>query len=239
MIAEARQLLPVAVHFNLVAGNGKILETDWEHIHRCLELSESPYINMHLEARKSDFPGIPVETDDPSHIKTIFQQIVEDIHTVSHHFGVEKIIIENVPYRASNGSVLRPSVEPHLLQQVITETGCGLLFDLSHARIAAYYLGILEREYISALPLNRLCEMHFTGMQWIQGKLTDHLSAQEEDWDALDNFLIKINSEKLPDPWLLAFEYGGVGEAFAWRSEAAVITSQVPRLNEYIHKLNR
>jgi hypothetical protein len=33
-------------------------------------------------------------------------------------------------------------------------------------------------------------------------------------------------------PWCAAFEYGGTGEPFAWRSESSVIASDLPRLDE-------
>ena len=36
---------------------------------------------------------------------------------------------------------MRPSVEPEVITRVVEESGCGLLLDISHARIVANYLG--------------------------------------------------------------------------------------------------
>ena len=39
-------------------------------------------------------------------------------------------------------------------------------------------------------------------------------------------------------PWLVAFEYGGIGPNFEWRSESAVIAEQVPRMAALVHTVN-
>jgi len=235
MITEASQLRPVAVHFTLTAGDGKIEKTDWSLVEKLLETTGTPFVNLHLESRKKDFPSLPFDTTATVHQEQIYVKMVGDINVVTKRFGAEKVIIENVPYRGKMGKVLRPSVEPGLIHRILEETGCGLLFDLSHARIAAFYLQMKLDDYLDQLPMNRMREMHFTGMKWMEGKLTDHLEAQESDWQALDKGIDRIHRGEWPEPWLIAFEYGGVGEAFAWRSEISIIASQVPKLYQLIH----
>ena len=50
----------------------------------------------------------------------------------------------------------------------------------------------------------------------------------------LDWVLERIKSGQWASPWLLAFEYGGVGEKFAYRSNPQVIEEQVPQLYERV-----
>ncbi len=69
-----------------------------------------------------------------------------------------------------------------------------------------------------------------TGLQWIDGELEDHLGIQQPDWEVLTGVLENIHTGCWGDPWMLAFEYGGVGDLFAWRSDPDVIARQVPRL---------
>ncbi len=230
MIAEAIVLRPVAVHFNLTAGNGKLNDTDWEQVSGWLKKTGTPYLNLHLEARLNDFPGIPADTTNPDDYEKIYQLAIADIQCAVKNFGPERVIVENVPYRGVQGKVLRPIVEPSLICQVIEESGCGMLFDLSHARIAAHYLGTNLEDYITGLPMKQTREMHFTGMKWLDGKLTDHVEAQANDWEALEWAFTQIKTGQWSMPWLLAFEYGGIGEKFAWRSDPAMIAEQVPRL---------
>jgi uncharacterized protein (UPF0276 family) len=230
MIAEASQICPVALHVNLKAGRGKLAEADWARLEGFLEQTGTPYINLHLEARREDFPEMPVDTTDPGHQEQVIEQIIADLRLAVKHFGAERVIGENVPYRAQLGKVLRPAVEPAAIRRALEETSCGLLLDTAHARITAHSLGVDERDYMAQLPVERLRELHFTGVHDLDGYWQDHLPALEADWLALDWVLERIRSGEWPRPWLLAFEYGGVGEKFAGRSDPQVMTDQVPRL---------
>jgi uncharacterized protein (UPF0276 family) len=234
MIAEASLLRPVAVHVNLKAGRGKLKATDWARLATILEQTGTPYLNLHLEARREDFPEIPVDTTDPKHGEQIAEQMIADLRLAAQHFGAERVIGENVPYRGQMGKVLRPATLPEIIRQVLEETGCGLLLDTAHARIAAHYLGMDERQYLATLPVERLRELHFTGVHDLDGYWQDHLSALEIDWLALEWVLERIRSGEWSRPWLLAFEYGGVGEKFAGRSDPQVIIEQVPQLYESV-----
>ncbi len=202
----------------------------WDQARRLLDLTDTPYINLHLESRAEDFPEMPLDTTDPGHQEAILFRMIEDLNIVAREFGADRVIGENVPYRDVAGKILRPSVEPAVIQHALAETGCGLLLDLAHARISAHYLGMEMAAYLDALPVHRLREMHFTGVQSQDDLLQDHLAAVEEDWQALDMAVERLRNGDWPRPWMLAFEYGGVGEKFAWRSDPQVIETQGQRL---------
>lgn len=238
MIIEAQGYRPVAVHFNLTAGDGKLAQADWDTISRIKETTNTPFLNLHLETRLDDFPDFPADTTDPLHTDMVYAQALADIETALKYFNPEQVIVENVPYRGQGGKVLRPSVEPVMISRLLDATGCGLLFDISHARIAAYYMDTSIEEYFAQMPLSKTREMHFTGMKWLQGKLTDHVECLEADWQILDWTFSLIRSGTIANPWMLAFEYGGVGEKFAWRSDPNVIASHVPKLLELLLKVS-
>jgi len=238
MIAEARQLRPVRVHFSLKAGRGKLEHIDWQLLSDIMQDTDTPYMNMHLEAKSKDFPHIPIDSTDPIHQEEILAQVLKDIQTVSDHFGADKVIIENVPYRGKPGKVLRPVIEPKIISRIIAETGCGLLLDISHAAMTALSLGLDEKEYLSQYPVDAVRELHFTGVHNLDGWYQDHLPALEADWKLLDWVLNAIQTGKWARPWMLAYEYGGVGERFAHRSETDVIKEQVPILNQKIQSVN-
>lgn len=236
LISEASRYCPVAVHFGLSAGRGRIKKKDWDEIKRIAEHTQTPFINIHLESRRQDFPEIALRSADSKHQEQVFRHMIEEVQIAAKFFGAERIIVENVPYRL-NGNVLRASVEPAVIRRVVQETGCGFLLDIPHARITANQLGMDEREYIASLPVHRLKELHFTGLENLDGWLQDHTPAQPEDWALLDWVLEQIRSGGWPRPWLLALEYGGVGEKFSWRTDADRIQSQCLMLSEGIARI--
>lgn len=245
MIAEAQRLRGVAVHFTLKAGRGKTRKTDWEQIAHFAEQTGTPYINLHLEPRAEDYAsnqagdqnGIPIDSTDPAHRQRVLERTLEDVWTAVRRFGAERVIVENAPYRPA-GNLLRLATEADFIAQVVQETGCGLLLDISHAIISAHHLGLSAEEYMRQLPVHRLRELHFAGVHDLDGWLQDHLPALPADWEALDWVLERIRSGEWPMPWLLAFEYGGVGEKFADRSEASVIEEQGGRLYRLIRNIH-
>jgi hypothetical protein len=91
-----------------------------------------------------------------------------------------------------------------------------------------------EYTYMSKLPVERLCELHFTGLHKFNGHLQDHLEVLEDDWPVLEWVLEQIHISDWANPWMLALEYGGVGKKFAWRSDPDVIATDIPRLHSLI-----
>ena len=239
MIAEAAPLAQVSVHFSLAAGCGKLSDTDWALIDRLLVETGTPYVNLHLWAVAADYPDMSPDTTDPAHQQRVAEQAIADVQVVAKRYGAERVIVENVPYRrAYPGSAVRPVVEAQVIHTILNETGCGLLLDISHARIAARSLGIDERAYIESLPVERLRELHFTGLHRRNGQWEDHLEALNADWVELEWVLGRVRQGAWANPWQLAFEYGGVGEIFEWRSDPAIIQAQVPRLYAMLHELD-
>ena len=234
LIEEALQFSPVAVHFELRAGAGKLHKADWKKILRLMKQTNTPYINLHMNPSIKNYPDIPVDSTDPKDIEFITEKIIGDINTTARYVGAENVIVENVPFRGKAGKVVRPAVETKTIRNVIESTGCGLLLDISHARIAAHYLGVDEQEYMSQLPVDRIMEMHFTGLHNIGGYLQDHLEILDNDWSVLQWAIEQIRKGLWAEPWLLAIEYGGVGPKFEWRSDTEIIASQIPRVFEIV-----
>ena len=92
-----------------------------------------------------------------------------------------------------------------------------------------------EKDYIAALPLDKLRELHITGVQMHEGRLRDHLPLTENDWEMTAWASAQIRAGAWACPGVVALEYGGVGPAFEWRSDSGVLSEQVPRLYHLIH----
>ncbi|MEP7199656.1 MAG: DUF692 family multinuclear iron-containing protein [Chloroflexota bacterium] len=261
LIAEAQQAHPVYVHFPLKVGLGigDALDTetkqpaDWHKVETLLRQTDTPFVNLHIVPRPHDYPDMPADTTDPADCERIVANTLRDVRAVIARFGVERVIVEN------EGTVngLRPAFMPDVIHRIVTEAGCGFLCDLSHARLIAKGLGIAPREYIAQLPMQHVCEMHVTGIQrfegrWLErarssgtdeaiiqqfaGRDMDHLPMTDADWEFFTWALAQIRSGAWATPWVVSFEYGGVGGVWEAITDAETLAVQVPRLCDMIHQ---
>ncbi len=232
LLERARAARPIYLHFPLHAGRNTLAETDWEQIEAALAETETPYVNVHLQAQAADFPEMPVDSTLPEHKNRVTDILVRDVRIVTERFGPERVIVENVVYRGPQGKCLYPCVDPEVISQVVYETGCGFLLDTAHARLTTAALGMDTREYLARLPVAYLRELHVVGVQSDGTRLRDSMAMGREDWDLIEWVFQRIQGGEWPAPWALAFEYGGVGPGLEWRSDAAVIAQQAPRLKQ-------
>jgi uncharacterized protein (UPF0276 family) len=211
--------------------------------------TDTPQVNLHLEATGEDHPDIPVNTDDAAHVELVTEHLIKDVRPVVARFGPERVVVENDhPARGYN---LRPVYLPEVIRRVVRETGCGLLLDVGHARLAAHTLGVDLFDYLGQLPTDRLCELHITGMQrfegrWAQlarragfdeatiqehiGYLVDHLPITDDGWQVYAWAMNQVHQGAWARPWIVTFEYGGADGVWEIMTDPAVLAEQVPRL---------
>ncbi|MEQ8675778.1 MAG: DUF692 family protein [Aggregatilineales bacterium] len=234
LIALASAHRPVYVHFPLMAGRG-FDNVDWDKLERHLKQTGTRFVNMHLGPYTADFPDKTVHDDDPVWTEQLIERMLTDIVLVKNRFGAERVILENVPYDATpRYQIPRPVLKPDVIRRVVKESGCGLLLDTAHAHIAALYLGIDPLDYLSQLPGELMRELHITGVRYDDTPRSweDHFELTADDWRLAEFTFDKIKSGEWSAPDIVAFEYGGVGEKFAWRSRPEVISHDAPRIYE-------
>jgi len=229
MLEEALPYGPVTIHFSLEAGLGRTLDTDFNRIDAFIAETGTPHVNTHLVTPRSCTP------EDPTELRRVKDIWLKEIGRMVDHFGSDRVVLEHYPFTMATPNIA-PAVDPEVFSKVITDTGCQFLLDLAHARITADTLGMDAKEYIRALPVDRLTEMHITGIRPFGGVLTDHFGMEEGAWEILDWALKEIHSGQWKKPRIVAFEYGGVGDIFVWRTDRDVIREQVPRLYEMVHQ---
>lgn len=238
LIADARAVTPVYVHFPLVTG--QIKDADLSRVEALLEDTQTPYINVHLSATTDDFPSMAINSRDPADTQQVTEWLIQEVEHLSHHFGAERIVAENLIYRSFGMNMVRPVVLPEVIGEVLEHTGCKFLLDVSHARIAAYHLGVEEPtdmwDYLNCMPVERLTELHLTGIKFHNGMVMDHFGFSANDWEVLGQVFNHIGSGKWAKPETVSFEYGGIGKPFAWRSKKEVLATDVPRLWGLVRK---
>lgn len=220
LIEAARAHRPVYVHFPLKAGRAEPVALDGAA--QWLVMTETPHVNAHLE------PQVRPEAGALSGPEEATERTLRDVRLLAATFGADRVVVENVPY-AGLGSKYDPLVaDPGFIRRSVQETGCGFLLDLAHARIAAEALSVDVREYVSLLPVERLRELHVTGVHTHEGQRRDHLPMTEADWELFEWALQAIHRGRWGTPRIVAFEYGGVGEKFVWRTDPVVLAEQIP-----------
>ena len=223
LIQTARLWGPVYIHFDISLGNNRVNSLDFDLIRRLLETTDTPYLNTHLANR--------LGVDSASELLATWK---EDLDFLRGKLPGVRIIAENLPSHEFLPQ-LKLAADPELISEMIEECDLGLLLDLSHAQISAALLDIDFKDYISRLPLHRLTELHITGIREYGGFLTDHFEMQPHDWSVAQWAAEQIRSAVWQEPEIVAFEYGGVGDVFCWRTERDALKLQVPLLYEIFH----
>lgn len=221
------------VHTSLITwGRGRD-KIDFAQLRRWLDTTETLVINTHFALEKADFA--PDSRITP---EKIVERAARLLSPLCERFGADNIVIENLPYPDGVWTdVLLPEiVDPAVISEVVRRTGCGLLLDIAHAIRSCEGTGREDVEaYLNALPVHALRELHVVGIlpePDEDGVRHDHFAMTEADWAMTEWALDQIRAGNWRVPETMAFEYGGVGERFAWRSESAVIAAQAPRLYE-------
>jgi uncharacterized protein len=217
------------VHFSLATLSTSLAEAKWQEIAHFLELTGTQNINLHLLSEPALDPTNSAQT------RAEIQKIIDMIKRVIDRFSPDQVILENTPMARTGREYMRPIVDPQTISEIIEQSGCRLLLDLSHALISAVTLGMEASSYIQNLPVNRLAEVHITGTVLENGQLVDHRAMQDGDWPLLEWALTQIRSRSWAEPNIVAFEYSGFGHIFQPYSDPAVLEAQVPQLFRLIH----
>ena len=231
LVAEVSKIHKVYVHCSLIMWRGEMDTVDHQLLQRWLEATETSVINTHFALAKLDFAadrGITAESvvDRAAHV----------LAPLCERFGAENIVVENLPFPPGGWmeTPLPEVADPEVISEVVRRSGCGFLLDIAHAIRACEGTGRRDvKAYLNALPVHALRELHVVGIlpePDEQGLRQDHFAMTDEDWAMTEWALERIRAGAWRKPEVMAFEYGGVGERFAWRSDPAVIAEQAPRL---------
>lgn len=233
MIATAQAAGPTYVHFSLRAGRGGVDVSALDRIADLLETTRTPEVNTHLAPHGDAFPDMPLDTRDPEHGERVIQAAQRDVAVLVGRFGARRVSVENAmwapdpPYR-----IPRPALEATTIDRIIRRMAVGLVLDLAHARCAAKFLGVDERNYIQSLPTDRLRELHVSGTRKLSSGLwEDHFEMSDQDTTLTEWAFNCIRQGDWPTPWVTTLEYGGTGVPFRDRSDADALRRQLTRLN--------
>ncbi|WP_161793361.1 multinuclear nonheme iron-dependent oxidase [Cohnella kolymensis] len=198
-------------------------DIDFDEINKQIKACKSPHIALHLLAKKEDWDADEVTDEE------IIDRMLHVVLRWKKELEAD-LLIENVPYYGFRGT-FRCATDPEVITRICNEADIGLMLDLAHLRVAACHRGEEVDQYLEAMPLNRVREIHVCGpgMDPERGYFRDrHLEMQETDYNLLEKSLA------LTTPVVVTLEYGGTGPIFEWRSEIDVLERQLNRLNNIV-----
>jgi len=188
-IREYRQALPGMPFFfhamDLIGRVGLVPGT-LARIEAYLAATESPWLSAHIPlwlpgmVRLMLRYGWRMPLPDPDRAT---RRAVRQVRSLAGSVHIP-VILENNPPLPFDGYDFEARTER--ITTVLQETGCGLLLDLGHARVAAAELGMDAPEYVQRLPLARVAQVHVSGPRLVGGRLVDaHEPLQAADYELL------------------------------------------------------
>ncbi len=235
LIAAAQRWRPITVHFDFQAGQGEPSHEMLETAAGWFAQTSTCWVNSHFAPLVQNPPSTPLEGADPARA-IARRQTLADLKVLSERFGADRVVLENVPWeRRADYPIDRVAADPLLLAEVIRQSGCNLLLDLAHSRLAAEELGLSADQHLTAHPTERLAELHVTGLgNDSASRRRDHMPMDPEGWRLLDLALGEIAAGRWRRPSTVALEYGGVGPLFEWRSKSEVLRRDLRRLADLL-----
>ncbi len=194
---EIRSLVPVVLHCASlsIAGNVPPDEALSSALERWVRETETPWLGEHLAYVRADgryLDGAAHEalldastpynvgyTVNPQYSARILDRVIANSEAWSQRLGVP-VLLENGPaYFTMPGSTMS---QLEFIQALCARTqGLGLLLDLSHLTITCANLALDAMEILRLLPLERVVEVHVSGIQADSGMWWDNHAQRAPD----------------------------------------------------------
>jgi uncharacterized protein (UPF0276 family) len=152
-----------------------------------LSCTQNPWLSVHLELLPlhiyllSAYFGVHLDPPDFEKQKNWFIHKLKNVKTIAQ----VPIILENLI--SLPNCKYGYAADPGVITKLLEEIECGLLLDIAHARVAASYQGKDVERYLDGLSLDRVEQVHVSGVRMKAGYLHDaHESMQQEDYVLLE-----------------------------------------------------
>lgn len=186
--------LPVILHCASLSVAGAVLPSDdtVAEIARLVDITKTPWIGEHLSfvtaensqgghSHEQCYPNAPFNIGysvSPPQDESSLALVDRAFERLRERFSVP-LILENPPlYFPIPGSTMTQS---EFINRVCVSTGCSLLLDLAHFFITCNTFGLVPLQEIDALPLERVMEVHLSGVRPDSGVTWDDHASPTPD----------------------------------------------------------
>lgn len=155
-------------------------------LNRYLDVAHGKWISVHLELMPwymyllSAHLGFHL---DPPPADKAVDHFLSSFERFSNSVDLP-ILLENLPSLPVDK--YNYAADPGLITRIVNRTGTGMVLDMAHARIAASYQNTQIKPYLSKLPLERVKQIHVSGVRKENGVLYDrHEAMTDLDYELL------------------------------------------------------
>jgi len=186
LLAEHFTLVPHALNLSLASAEG--LDRDYlKKLARLVRRLNPPWWSDHVAFTRAG--GVDIGHLSPTvYSAEAARVIARNVETVRELIDAP-LILENITYMLTVPG--GESGEAEFLRDVLERTGCGLLLDVTNLHINSVNHGYDWRDFLRALPSERIVQLHFVGGHWHDGVLVDSHShpTPEDVWAVMDETL--------------------------------------------------
>jgi uncharacterized protein (UPF0276 family) len=203
----ARRLVITGHSVGLSIGSADPLDTGHvEQIARWQERYRMPWHSDHLSFTR--IPGTDAHTELSAGLalavpydREVLEMMAERVDYVQARIPVPFLLENNVYYVDLPEQEMS---EPEFLNALMHRTGCGLLLDVHNVVVNSTNHGFGARDFIHALDLSRVVELHIAGGSELGGLYTDSHAGPvaEKVWELLDEVV-----EGCPNLCAITFEF--------------------------------
>lgn len=200
-LSKLGALYPLIPH-GLGLSIGSATELDGEYVRKLAALLDRvrpPWFSDHLSFSK--VPGIDVGQLTPLWFTDESLELVcRNLQQVQRHLATP-FLLENITYYFRLPGATMDEAE--FLSKVLGRTDCGLLLDLNNVHINSINLGFDPYQFLAAIPLSRVVQIHLAGGREVMGMVVDtHSTAvRPEVWNLLDYVLSRCPAKAILLEW--------------------------------------
>jgi uncharacterized protein (UPF0276 family) len=182
-------------------------------------LTRAPWYSLHLGFSAVDvtFDNWAFATSPVLPAEILLERYCQVLNQLGEQLDTP-ILVENLDYNPTGA--YEHICDSQFIGEVVRATSCGLLLDTAHAQVSAAAFGVPVRDYIRALPLEKVRQIHVNRPEMKDGRLSDlHEALQEENFELL-SFVLGFC-----EPWSITLEYN---------RDADQLLRQVERLRKIV-----
>jgi uncharacterized protein (UPF0276 family) len=195
-----------------------------ERARRLVALYDPPWVAEHLQRVHTTAGDAFVDyVFPPAYTADLLADYVRHARALREALG-RPLVLEPIPTYLDLGG---PGLgEIGFVERFIAESGCGLLLDVSHAWLSAHYAGRRPRDFVAALPLGEVIELHVAGVEEDPDLCGPWIGTAVPTRELLD--LLAFAAERAPRLRAVTFD------AFSSGLSAAVLEAGVRAIRDHL-----
>jgi uncharacterized protein len=182
-VCDAFPVIPHGIGLSVGSATG----LDYEYLRKIKPISDitrSPYYSEHLCMTRA--PGLEIGHLSPlAFTEDVLERTIRNVQQAQ-DFLEKPLILENVTYLITIPNAEMSQSE--FFRRLVEASGCGVLLDITNVYINSVNHGFDPLDFLDAMPLEQVVQVHLAGGYWSHEVLVDSHSesVQDETWELFE-----------------------------------------------------